>query len=376
MRVLIIDDDEKDVKGIRDYCEDNSWNCKITDFDQCYKEIMLFNPDVVVLDWAQNPGDNSGSDVLKSIWINGYRPVVIFSGIIDEFALDDDYRNSDLVEVYNKGDEAPVVSFLNKYVEYYGALSSFREEMGRSVIEAFRALEPIQNSSMGYPGEEVIKYILSKRAVNFFDFQESENQLPAWAMYIYPPVLKKNLNVCDIIRKAESDLEPDGIGGFEEYRIILTPSCDMVGNETRDIRAKEVLCAKCVEINKFTDPFGKLSGESGKVRKNKDRLKSVLNAGYKDNLVPLPPLEGVIPNLIVNMKSLETISINKIAVSDEEYRQNPADHDYLRVCSIDSPFREQIVWAYLHNACRPGVPDRDTDTWINLIAQESSNQEA
>lgn len=375
MRVLIIDDNEKDVKGIRDYCEDMSWDCKITDFDQCYKEIMLFDPDVVVLDWAQNPGDDSGGNVLKSIWTNGYRPVVIFSGIIDAFSLDDEYRNSKLVEVHNKGDEEPVLSFLNKYIEYYGALSSFREDMGKSVIEAFKALEPIQNSSMEYPGEEVIKYILSKRAVSFFDFQESENLLPPWAMYIYPPVLKKNLSVCDIIRRVETNTISEGIGGHSEYRIVLTPSCDMVANETREVRTTEVLCAKCVEINKFAKEFGKISGESNKVRKNVDRMKSFLNAGYKDNLVPLPPLEGVLPNLIVDMKSLETNSLNKIAASLEEYRQNPANYDYIRVCSIDSPFREQIVWAYLHNACRPGVPDRDMYAWIDMIARESSTQE-
>ena len=36
---------------------------------------------------------------------------------------------------------------------------------------------------------------------------------------------------------------------------------------------------------------------------------------------------------------------------------------YLRMCSIDSPFREQIIWNYMQTSCRPGVPDRNVDNW-------------
>lgn len=37
IKVLIIDDDETSIKGIRDHCEDAGWECKVTDFDKSYK---------------------------------------------------------------------------------------------------------------------------------------------------------------------------------------------------------------------------------------------------------------------------------------------------------------------------------------------------
>lgn len=82
MKILIIDDDETSVKGIRDHCEDAGWECVIADFDESYREIMRWNPDVVILDWCDEPGDSSGMPVLDSIWMNGYRPIVIFQEIV------------------------------------------------------------------------------------------------------------------------------------------------------------------------------------------------------------------------------------------------------------------------------------------------------
>jgi CTP synthase len=42
---------------------------------------------------------------------------------------------------------------------------------------------------------------------------------------------------------------------------------------------------------------------------------------------------------------------------------------YIRIASIDSPFREQISWAFIQVVGRPGVPDRDLKVWINEISE-------
>ena len=241
--------------------------------------------------------------------------------------------------------------------------------MGKSIIEAFAAIEPIQKASKEYIGDDVVQYILSKRAVNFFDFQETDKVLPPWAIYLYPPVLKKNLSVCDIIRVTSVNMDHHVCGCASDYRIILTPSCDLYTTEKRQAKVDGVLCAKCDDTKKFVNQFGNISGTTKNDNKRKDRLRTVLNVGFKDNMVPLPPMEKVVPSMIANMKALETIDIKRIAVSVEDYNSDPEQYGYVRVCSIDSPFKEQIVWAYLNNACRPGVPDRDMDWWIEILAQ-------
>jgi len=42
---------------------------------------------------------------------------------------------------------------------------------------------------------------------------------------------------------------------------------------------------------------------------------------------------------------------------------------FTRIASIDSPFREQIAWAHLQIAGRPGVPERDIDKWTQEILE-------
>ena len=136
IKVLIIDDDETSIKGIRDHCEDAGWECKVTGFDKSYKQIMQWNPDVVVLDLCE-AGVDAGTPVLDSIWVNGYRPIVIFSGNIDSITLKEEYNANELIQKYSKGDEQPVNDFLDEYKEFFCVLSEYRDELGKSLIQAF-----------------------------------------------------------------------------------------------------------------------------------------------------------------------------------------------------------------------------------------------
>lgn len=228
MKILIIDDDETSVKGIRDHCEDAGWECVIADFDESYREIMRWNPDVVILDWCDEPGDSSGMPVLDSIWMNGYRPIVIFSG------------NSDIVELK------------------------------------------------------------------------------------------------------------------DEYLLVLTPSCDLVNEGIRNAKVEEVLCAKCFDKEVF----------SGDVRKV-GKIESLLNSGVNKQWVALPAYKNICPSLTVDMKKLEIIPLSKVIMDIKELKEN---NTYLRICSVDSPFREQIIWNYMQTSCRPGVPDRNVTAWAKDIA--------
>lgn len=63
--------------------------------------------------------------------------------------------------------------------------------------------------------------------------------------------------------------------------------------------------------------------------------------------------------MTVDLKKVELVAISDIALS----LSTCGNHPYVRIISIDSPFREQIVWAHMQNSCRPGVPDRDTENW-------------
>lgn len=352
MNVLIVEDEPDTIKDIKYYCEDQNWNTTVVGFEECFKEIMTSNPDVIVLDWYSGPGDNSGRAILDSIWTNGYRPVVIFSGNVEFIDIPEEYENSGLIKMISKGDEEPVKTFLDNLKDSYSAISSFRKELGKSLIEAFRVLEPIQRASESYLGDDVIKYLLAKRAVNYFDLEKINVPLPAWAIYQYPPVISAFLSVCDILRKVNCETDLNTVGTPADHIVLLTPSCDMVIAEDRSPKVENVLFAECKEIS---------GSKYGKITKEKKK-EQVLRSGI-ENEFALPALENVFPDMIVDMKRLGTVNINRVAYDRNTYTSNKENYEYVRISSIDSPFREHIVWTFLNNAGRIGVPDRDFLTW-------------
>lgn len=92
-----------------------------------------------------------------------------------------------------------------------------------------------------------------------------------------------------------------------------------------------------------------------------EKIKKVLHDGINKQWVPLPSYKNVCPALTVDMKKLEIIPLNKVIMNKNDIKDD--NTYYLRMCSIDSPFREQIIWNYMQTSCRPGVPDRNVDNW-------------
>jgi len=364
MKVLIVDDEQVSVKGIVDYCEENNWEIKVIDFDGCYKEIMTADPDVVVLDWCADPGDSSGMPVLESIWLNGYRPVVIFSANTNIISLPEKYQNSGLIRMIPKGNEEPVLKVLEELKEYHSALSSFRKELGVSLVEAFKAIDPIQKTSGNYLGDDVIEYLLARRAVNHFDLEKKNISLPSWAIYQYPSVINEYLSTGDIVRKVDGTTNLEAAGSPEEYGIVLTPSCDLVVADGRPPKVENVLIAECKGI--ANSKIGNTT--------SKKKIEDFLRAGGKENELPLPAMENILPDMIVDMKRLGTVRLEDIAINANIYREDPSGYKYVRICSIDSPFREQIVWTFLNNAGRVGVPERDYDAWAESVTQKKTSR--
>lgn len=165
---------------------------------------------------------------------------------------------------------------------------------------------------------------------------------------------KKNGIACDILRKVSMSTDLSKIGEPDEYLLVLTPSCDLVNEGIRNAKVEEVLCAKCFDKEVF----------SGDVRKA-GKIESLLNSGVNKQWVALPAYKNICPSLTVDMKKLEIIPLSKVIMDIKELKEN---NTYLRICSVDSPFREQIIWNYMQTSCRPGVPDRNVTAWAKDIA--------
>lgn len=358
MNVLIIDDQQESVKGIKDFCEEKTWNVNVINFENVYEQIVKFNPDIIVLDWREDADQmDVGGDILDNIWMNGFRPTVVFSANAPVISIDDKLSKSKLLKLIPKGDEEPVIEYLVENEKFVTALSDYRSEIGSAIIDVLNAVPVFHKED--YPGDDVVKYILSKRTAAVFDVQYGESLAPAWVQYTYPPIVE-SLCVCDILRVVSKDKDYNVKGEPEEYKLILTPSCDMVPGRAK---VTHVLCASCFSKDKFHDiPLADEPKE-----KHIDKVNNNLNLGYNNkhfNLVALPGFSNVLPYMTANLKIIELVDLSKIALSVEKISE---ETEYVRVVTIESPFREQIVWAHMQNSCRPGVPERNTKLWAKEI---------
>lgn len=365
MKMLLIEDNEETVKGIYDYACDKKWECEICGFQEATDKIALFEPEVIVMDWMFDADeDKKGSDIFNEVYHKRFIPIIIFSAVAETIELSDEIKETPLIEILSKGDEQDVIERIEQWSPYIKAVNNLHVELNKSLLSSVQAIDNFLKMEQ-YPGDDVIKYMLNKRTTYYFDTEYIGSEPPAWIQYEYPPV-QKTLLVADILRCCSNEGDNDKVGSPEEYCVILTPSCDMA-------RAKEgqiILVAECQDAARFScDAVLNQKEKSGKgsYEKKKEGLIRSLHAGYNAAKVALPQLPNKIPYMTIDLKNIKQLLIGEIAISEKEIVHNTK---YYRVASVNSPFREQIVWAHMINSCRPGMPERNMKEWAEGILQK------
>lgn len=365
MRIMAVEDKETDILRIKDYAEEKEWELQIYSFDDCMREVDSFDPDVIILDLKDDgvSDETAGETIFSKIWKTRFRPTIIFSGFADSFDIDDlalgefaEYAKSPLFETITKGDEQPVINKLEYLADIVPSITRLRNKLNLALMTSANAIEIIKS----VPDSEVQDYLLTSRILQYFQEPVFDAELPAMVHYIYPPI-GNHLMMGDILRKRIKDEKDDIVDLFS---IVLTPSCDLA----RPQEDMVVLVAKTGLLSSIVDSFDqKWEKGSSKYNKRIGKITAILNSGFKNSHVYLPPLPGVLPNLCFDVKKLDLVSINEV-----RYQSGDAKADvWERVASLASPFRERIAWAYLNTAGRPGVPAIDTINWADGFFNES-----
>ena len=365
MKLLIIEDNEETVKGICDYAQDQGWEHINCDFDNASEQIAIFDPEIIVMDWMYDAEEiDKGAPILGDIYNNKFRPIIVFSAVAKTIELPTEIKNTPLVEILPKGDEEIVIRRINEWTPYIRAVNNLHLELNKSLLSSVQAIDNFMKMEQ-FPGDDVIKYMLNKRTTYYFDKEYIGGTPPAWIQYEYPPV-QESLLVADVLRVCSEELVVDMPGKPEEYCVILTPSCDMARPRPDQL----ILVAHCGDSCSFSADAvlskKEKSGES--IPKVKiEKLTKSLNTGYNNAKVALPYLPNKIPYITINLKNVELLALEEIATSENSINENTK---YYRVASVNSPFREQIVWAHMINSCRPGMPDRNINEWAEGILKQ------
>lgn len=361
MKVLFIDEDKASVLPAMDKFTSENLTCDYSGFDDAAAKIEGFQPDIVILDLMNggatgDPTGSAGKLSYKDIWEHRFCPVIFYSAnpdLVDDF--DEEKLKHPFVSKVQKGSnsEDRLYEITNSLRVPVLSVIETKKNIDEVIQNALRDLAPLIFSSTDFDGTQnkSLQYLSRRRVAALMDEGiATEQSIPSWGQYIWPP-FNNYPKLGDILLKnGEDNTKP------ESFRLVLTPSCDLVKTSTREPKVDKVLCACCESVSPLLSEI-----DFSRAKDKKSYISKILTQGYLKEFVPLPCLPGAIPLMIANMKKLELIKYNIIG------NESGSDIQYLRIASIDSPFKEQIAQGYINTAGRPGVPVRDIKSWTKQI---------
>jgi len=368
MRILFVDDDSMGVQDFKQRAEDClSAECRVIPFEQANAEIANFKPDIVVLDLIQGQVDeeeSAGMCQLEKIWKGRFCPVIVYSAFSSRFKDEapEEIAQHPFVALVQKGagSDEKGCEYARKFAGHIKALQAVDNEISLAIQDTLRDLAPFAFRTVEDEekrGEFLVRAARRRVAAMMDVPSSSASFLACWEHYVYPPC-DPNLLLGDVIhRRAEGWDDP------KAFRLVLTPSCDMIKREDKAPNVSYVLVARCKPARLFVETAGLSQANNNKLR---NRLPSMLSRGHLEACLPLPPFQGKFSAMTADLRDLELVSLVHVGSNQEEYE---------RVVSMDSPFRELVAWAYMHTCGRPGLPARDFSAWSEEIIKEVTKVE-
>jgi len=364
LNVLIIEDKDGPAKALARTINETVPNSKTTiirNFQRALKLLDSPHPfHAVVLDlYDGDTGEADakiGEEIWKRIWQTKLIPVIIHTGYDPELSPSIPVNNP-FIKCFSKkaGSDKEVADMLVATRPHILALGNVEHEFDLAINSVIAETSPLiwqMTESDQEHRKDLLVRSARRRLAASMDLKtiSTDEPLQSWEQYIYPPIEESLLLGDLLVLTGGKGNDP------ESYRLVLTPSCDLQMNKGK-CKTTEVLVAKCARINKFIE-IVRFQSQSGGLEKQLPRF---LNEPHLGGHVPLPEYGSLLPCMAANLRKLELIPISDIdprSVAGKKFR---------RIASIDSPFREQIAWAYLSITGRPGVPERDQEKWATQI---------
>jgi hypothetical protein len=250
-----------------------------------------------------------------------------------------------------KTKESPsrVVNLVRELFEHMAGVRALRDEIENKIASSLQEVSPLvwQDTLRSADRCDMLRRVTRRRIAASLDSStRGAESVKAIEQFVCPP-LEPSLLTGDVLVQRGSDP-----GAPASYRLILTPSCDMVPSEGR-CAVDEVLVARCVAVTDAEilrryslKASARLAGQIGRKLKEDSR---------SDGIV-FPALSGVWPAMVADLKRLDLIERAKVALDKQDKRDLT---DFFRVASMDSPFRERVAWRYVETVGRPGLPALD-----------------
>lgn len=375
LSILMIEDDEAIIETIREQIDEHMPGAKFyqyTRFSEGCEAIAEIRPDIVISDWFEGEPQNptpEGQRVWDILWLHWFCPIVFYSVYAEELETSDEIRSQHpFVRRVQKGGGSQVLvrAAVLEFVPHADAIRSVMQELDAARNATVRDVaEAIFDSSHADAEKpKVFSRAMRRRVAAALDDAQlcGTDQMLPWEQFLFPPI-SDHAMTGDLIRETARSADNP-----KAYRIILTPTCDLVRRADGHCTASRVLVAKCEAPKRFLRAGARAYDEITD-EQLRNAVSAALNDPQRAGLVVLPECPTVSPLMIADLKKLELIAEAEIGNRADEGKP------FTRVASIDSPFREFFVtWSQLQISCRPGVPPRNMSETVEQFAQIWSNR--
>ncbi len=369
--VLMVEDDadlafgvkelaEKELPGVGFHIEE--------DFDNAIRRMSEIKPDCVILDLLRDvpePAELVGEPIYEDIWQHRFCPIVVYTARAEAFE-DHVPRDHPFVCLIRKGANTDV-EVINKLRTFTPHIRGIHEVEERVLEVVRRVLRDVSSHVFaGAPDEDAQRDVLVRAArrrisaVLDHDAVKDGRPLRNWEKYVVPP-LEPDVMMADLIREREK-----AVDDADAYRVVLTPTCDMVSGQNANV--SRTLIAKCCSWKTFFTSGASIAANTG-ISTLKKKLSALLNECYAKGYVLLPEYPHYFPSVAVNLRDLDLVPLSDIGGLVD------GPEPFVRIASIDGPFREQIAWSYLQISGRPGAPPCDNTSWAQWIASNWSQED-
>ncbi|HEV2454434.1 MAG TPA: hypothetical protein VGY98_09235 [Verrucomicrobiae bacterium] len=244
-----------------------------------------------------------------------------------------------------------VAKIVGTFIRHVDGLQKIRDEIESQSAKTLQKVTRLIWNAEADPAirEQALLRVTRRRLAAALEYPlAGETHIKAWEQFIYPPI-DPNLLTGDVLRRIGGQ-----INNPSDYRVILTPPCDLVVGANRH-PVNDVLVAQCVRVND-AEILRKCKSLETRAADLPQRLGKKLKEDRLDGMLVLPALTGVWPVMVVDFKSLDLVPRSTIAPTHEAIVATSA---YERIASMDSPYRESLSWRFTQTAGRPGLPEID-----------------
>ena len=249
LKLLFVEDDPSAIEPVlRLTAEHQDMDHRVCDFEDAKQKIRSVLPDIVIIDLVRDISEVDPSDgfsIRDFVWNSRFCPIVVYSAWSD--LHDSNYDQHPFIKSVQKGKGSPqrVLKALQALQPHVAALKKAEGHIRQLFSHAIRDVAPDAfraHTDGNRRNDTVLRAGRRRLAALVDDLPTSVEKLAPWEQYLCPPI-SVSPQTGEVIRSSAGCADAPC-----SFRVVLTPSCDMVTTGNRQPKTRNILVAKCCSM--------------------------------------------------------------------------------------------------------------------------------